>query len=123
MKVRSLLVFLAACVGTSAQAAEGPKRSDEAMVRAGHNIAVTTCVGCHTVSPKQTVSPVLGPGIPSFEEIANRPDVTAESLRATMKVARWHDDALASRLLPMSHISDKERAEVAAYIVSLRRSP
>ena len=37
-----------------------------------------------------------------------------------MKVARWHDPGMTQRLLPMSHLSDEQRAQVAAYILSLR---
>jgi mono/diheme cytochrome c family protein len=97
--------------------------SDDRAIRAGHTIAVTTCISCHVVSPNQSVKPVLGSGIPSFAEIASRPDSTIESLTAAMKVARWHDPGMAPTLLPMSHISDEGRAQVAAYILSLRAAP
>ncbi len=114
----SLAVVLAGIAASAAYAA--PERTDEATIRAGRNIAVTACISCHVVSPNQAVSPVLGHAIPSFEEIANRPDTTAESLREAMKVARWHTPELAATLLPMSRISDVERAQVVAFILSLR---
>ena len=94
-----------------------------AAIRAGHNIAVGNCVACHVVSPTQTIQPVLGPGIPSFQDIANRPGTSAESLQAAMKNARWHEPGMAATLLPMSRLSDRERAEVAAYILSMRNRP
>jgi mono/diheme cytochrome c family protein len=97
--------------------------ADESTIRAGHSIAVTTCISCHVVSSDQALKPVLGPGIPSFAEIANRPGTTIETLTAAMKVARWHDPGMAPTLLPMSHISDRGRAQVAAYIMSLRTKP
>jgi cytochrome c553 len=78
------------------------------------------CIACHVVSRDQTLQPVLGPAIPSFEEIANRPETTMNSLQAGMKTARWHDPNMTARLLPMSHLSDERRAHVAAYILSLR---
>jgi hypothetical protein len=59
-------------------------------------------------------------GHTTFEEIARRPNTTSESLQAAMKVARWHDPGMAATLLPMSRISDTGRAQVAAYILSLR---
>ena len=96
--------------------------SDEAAIRAGHNLAIGSCIACHEVAPGQAVKPVLGPGIPSFESLANRPGTTAESLQTAMKSARWHEPAMAATLLPMSRLSDKQRAEVAAYILSLRKS-
>ncbi|HEX3485933.1 MAG TPA: c-type cytochrome [Micropepsaceae bacterium] len=122
MRALSLVALIATLASAGASADERTNAADAAMVRAGHNIAVTSCVACHTVTPKQAVAPVLGPGIPSFEEIANRPDVTAQSLQSAMKTARWHDKAMAGTLLPMSRISDKEQGQVAAFIVSLRKS-
>jgi mono/diheme cytochrome c family protein len=115
-----LIVLLAVALGASPSRAEGGNEADASAIRAGRNIAMTTCVSCHVVSPDQAVKPVLGPGIPSFQEVANRPDTTVDSLRAAMKVARWHDPAMAATLLPMSRISDTERAQVARYILSLR---
>ena len=96
--------------------------SDEAAIRAGHNLAIGSCIACHEVAPGQAVKPVLGPGIPSFKSIANRPGATAETLQAAMKSARWHEPAMAATLLPMSRLSDTQRAQVAAYILSLRKS-
>lgn len=105
-------------LGVSHAAARSP--AEASAIRAGHTVAVTTCIACHVVSRDQSLQPVLGPGIPSFEEIANRENTTVESLQAAMKVARWHDPGMTARLLPMSRISDAERAQVAAYILSLR---
>ena len=107
-----LLLSGAALAATPAQ---------EADIRAGQNIAVTSCVACHVVSANQAVKPVLGAGIPSFQDIANRPGATAETLQAAMKNARWHEPAMAATLLPMSRLSDKERGQVAAYILSIRK--
>ena len=119
--LKKLLRSLAAAIwlfGTSHAVARSP--SEASSIRAGHTVAVTTCIACHVVSRDQSLQPVLGPGIPSFEEIANRERTTIESLQAAMKVARWHDPGMAATLLPMSRISDAERAQVAAYILSLR---
>jgi mono/diheme cytochrome c family protein len=117
--MKFLLAMAAICVTAFGQA-RAEMRPDETAIRAGKNIALTSCIACHVVFPNQAAKPVLGPGIPSFAEIAARPDVTADTLRASMKVARWHDPALAATLLPMSRISDAERGQVASYILSLR---
>ena len=101
-------------------AAEEP---DPAAIRAGHNLATSVCFACHVISPDQPMPPVMGPGIPSFEEIANRPGVTAEWLTQRMKTATWHDPTLPPTKLPMSKLSDKEQSQVAAYILSLRKAP
>ena len=118
---RVIAVAAAICISGAGAAAQ--TSSNDNAVRAGHTIAVTTCISCHVVSPNQSIKPVLGPGIPSFAEIANRPGTTIESLTAAMKVARWHDPGMTATLLPMSHISDQGRAQVAAYIISLRGVP
>lgn len=119
--MRRAITIAAVCLCGAAAVAQTP--SNDNAIRAGHTIAVTTCISCHVVSPNQTIKPVLGPGIPSFAEIANRPGTTIEGLTAAMKVARWHDPGMTATLLPMSHISDEGRAQVAAYIMSLRATP
>jgi len=49
------------------------------------------------------------------------PDSTVDSLREAMRAAKWRGHAIAVMVLPMSRISDGERTQVAAYIISLRR--
>lgn len=110
------MILLAASVVTA-----GAKEPDAAAIRAGHNLATSVCFACHVISPDQVMKPVMGPGIPSFQDIANRPEVTAEALVRSMKSAVWHDPALPAQKLPMSHLSDKERSQVAEYILSLRK--
>ena len=115
-------LLVAAVIGLTSTAlvAAAQTRSNDRVIRAGYNVAMTTCIACHVVSSDQTLKPVLGPGIPSFHEIANRSDTTVDSLREAMKVARWHDPGMTATLLPMSRISDVERMQVATYILSLR---
>ena len=120
MKKLPSILFCALICAAGASSAVAQSPADEAAIRAGRNLAVTSCVACHVVSPNQALKPVLGPGIPSFEEIANRPDSTVDSLTAAMKVARWHDPGMTPTLRQMSRISDRERAQVAQYILSLR---
>jgi mono/diheme cytochrome c family protein len=111
-----MAIVLAASLGVS-HASESPN------IRAGHEIAVTSCIACHVVSRGQTILPVLGAGIPSFEAIARRPETTADSLQTAMKIAGWHDYAMTKRPLPMNRLSDVQRGQVAAYIMSLRAQP
>jgi mono/diheme cytochrome c family protein len=90
------------------------------VIRAGHNIAVTTCIACHVVDSDQTVEPVFGAGIPSFRDIAKRRDVTVASLVDMMKSCGGTKELAGAHCWPMNRISDGERAQVAAYILSLR---
>ena len=97
-------------------------QDDPAAIRAGRNLATSKCCACHLVSPNKSLPPpVMGPGIPSFEEIASRPGITTEYLIQRMKTAVWHDAALPPTLLPMSNLSDREKEQVAIYILSLRK--
>jgi mono/diheme cytochrome c family protein len=116
MRLARFTIFVAVLWTAAAGAQEIP---NAAAIRAGHNLATSVCFACHVVSPN-TTAPVIGPGVPTFQEIADRPGITADVLAERMKSARWHDPALAPRLLPMSHLSDTERLQVAAYILSLR---
>jgi hypothetical protein len=47
------------------------------------HLALEACTGCHVVSNDQPFAPLLK-GSPDFREIANRPNVTADSLRRTI---------------------------------------
>jgi cytochrome c len=95
--------------------------AEEATIRGGRTVANTLCIACHVVSPDQTLTPLYGERLPSFEDIANRPNLTADSLRALMASASWHNYALPQTLSPMSRISEKDRTQVIAFILSLRR--
>jgi cytochrome c len=100
----------------------GYAQQDAATIRAGRSLATSKCFACHDVSPGRAPPPMPGPGvpIPSFKEIANRPDVTTQWLMDRMGTATWHIPALPQRRLPMSHLSDREKSEVATFILSLR---
>ena len=112
----ALIIAVGALVPAYAQ-------QDAATIRAGRNLATSKCFTCHDVSPGRAPPPIPGPGvpIPGFQEIANRPNVTAEWLMDRMGTATWHIPALPQRRLPMSHFSDREKSEVAAFILSLRK--
>ena len=71
--------FTALIALLSTAAAHAQEVSNAAAIRAGHNLATSVCFACHVVSPK-TTAPVIGPGVPTSQEIADRPDVTAELL-------------------------------------------
>jgi mono/diheme cytochrome c family protein len=79
-------------------------------------LALQACTGCHVVSVDQPFAPLLK-GAPDFQKIANRPNVTAESLRRTIAAL-----PLVPRKGRMAnpHLTDNELADVAAYIMTLR---
>jgi mono/diheme cytochrome c family protein len=111
----AILVLLLA-----ASSAEAEENADGS-IRAGRGIATMTCIACHTVSPDQTIKPIYAGLAPSFEDIANRPATSRESLLGFLASSHWNDPALAVKPAPMRLMSERQRTDVAAYILSLRR--
>jgi mono/diheme cytochrome c family protein len=105
----SLIVILA---GTP----NGKKPADRDNADAGRKLALDACTGCHIVSDDQRFPPLLT-GAPGFREIANRPKITAASLRRTIAALPQvpRNGRMANPLL-----TDDQLADVAAYIMTLR---
>lgn len=99
------MFILAACQTTGphsslAQGSDGPSAFIEA-----------ACGGCHSVEP-QYQSP--NPAAPTFEAIANRDGLTADTLGAWLKDAHNYPEFMDFDL-------EEEQAEdIAAYMVTLR---
>jgi mono/diheme cytochrome c family protein len=108
-----LLVSLAAigAGSTSAQTA-----ADRGNATAGREFAVGVCAGCHVVAADQPFAPLIS-GVPSFKEIANRPNVSAASLRRTISMLPQvpSHGRMANPL-----INEHELADVVAYVMTLR---
>jgi cytochrome c2 len=102
-------VLSAAASAASAQSA--PHRGDP---RAGHQLAVHACDTCHIVAANQEIRPLLPGYGPSFFDIANRPEVTAQSL----------EDFLANRhsypKMPYPELTAVQVSDLVSYILSLR---
>jgi mono/diheme cytochrome c family protein len=96
--------------------ADGKERA-RANADAGRKLSLDACTGCHIVSEDQRFPPLLT-GAPGFREIANRPNVTAESLRRTIAALPQvpRNGRMANPLL-----TDDQLADVAAYIITLRQ--
>ncbi len=89
-------------------------------IRAGHDIAVTTCIACHDVSTHQALTPIFGGQAPSFESIAKRKDTTEEGLRRFLSDKHWDDRTLA-KPATMYLLRESQKTQVIAYIMSLRQ--
>ena len=50
-------------------------------VREGHRVAILICSNCHVVAHDQSFEPILRPPAPSFESIAQRTNITTNSVR------------------------------------------
>ncbi|HEY4264436.1 MAG TPA: hypothetical protein VGM72_03900 [Micropepsaceae bacterium] len=116
-------VFIAPAMAQEAGTA-GQNPSQESAIRAGHEIALESCTGCHVASPQQEFRPVTGDAIPSFEDIANRPGVSVVSLREALDRTHRNKDApQRTSISTTTSISDVEASEVIAYILTQKRAP
>ena len=111
-----LFVSLIAIAADTANAVNAKKPGDRGDADAGRDLAVEACTGCHIVSVDQPFAPLIK-GSPDFREIANRPNVTAASLRRTIAAM-----PVVPRKGGMAnpHLTDDQVADVAAYIMTLR---
>jgi hypothetical protein len=77
----------------------------------GEELAARACLGCHGLSTPKSVS-IQGVYVPSFSEIANRPDQSRERLQALMTMPRH----------PMTSpaLGDRELGQLSEYILSFK---
>jgi mono/diheme cytochrome c family protein len=115
------LAFLIAFAGLLASPARAQTSAGGGDVQAGQRLAADVCSNCHMVSLAQAAQPKLRPPAPSFIAIANRPGVTAASLRAFLLTT--HKTMRTPPNMPSMLLSDDEAASAAAYILSLRTQP
>jgi mono/diheme cytochrome c family protein len=108
--------ILISLVASGGDAAERSRREYRGNADAGREFALRVCTGCHVVSPDQPFAPDLK-GKPDFHTIANRLGVTAESLRRKLAAL---PQVPAHGQMANPQISEVDRADVVAYIMSLR---
>lgn len=123
MKTRKLAALAAVALFTAwaAIAANAPKIA-AGDAEAGKRLALLACTGCHIVAPDQPFKPVYSgpPRPPDFKEIANKPDITAESLRRHLETLPAVPQ---NSRMPNPMLSTEELRDVAAFIISLRDKP
>lgn len=76
----------------------------------GLEYARAHCAQCHQVESHKNIVPQLE--APSFPELANTPDLTEHTLLVALQTAH--------KSIPDFTLKDEDRANVAAYIMSLR---
>lgn len=112
-----LSALLATWSGTSVKAED----SSDA-IAAGRQLALQVCSVCHVVAPNQEFAPGLEQQTPSFEAIANRPDMSVEFLRKFITTTHW-DEKTIPMTMPNPMLSDEQITQVSSYILSLRKHP
>jgi len=115
MRAASLL-FVALLLFCGAARAQEIDADD---VRQGRHLAILLCTSCHFVAPDQPYAPTLSPPAPSFAAIAQRQDVSADSLTKFLSTTNqgWNNP----RGMPNPNLAAFQTKAIVAYILSLRR--
>ena len=87
--------------------------------RKGLYLAAIACSTCHKVAVDQRAAPVLAPPAPSFDSIAQRPDLNADVLEHFITSTRRNVDHPAD--MPNPYLLEYQVQEIVAYILSLRK--
>jgi mono/diheme cytochrome c family protein len=88
-------------------------------VKRGRSLALVACTYCHVVEDNQEVKPVINMRLPTFQEIADYPDTTAQSLRVFLHTT--HTDKPTAVEMPNPALNDDQIEDVVAYILSRRK--
>ena len=87
--------------------------------RKGHDLATVVCSNCHQLAVDQRAAPILAPPAPSFDSIAQRPDINADVLEHFIITTRRSEDHPTS--MPNPYLLEYQVQEVVTYILSLRK--
>jgi len=100
--------------------AGGAQAQDAADPAQGQKVALNVCAACHVVAKRQSTPPILRPPAPSFTSIANRKDVSAEKIRNFVQTT--HATVGQPYNMPNPELTEDQDADVAAYVMSLRKA-
>ncbi len=84
----------------------------------GHDLAQKLCASCHLIEPGQS-NPPGHVGGPAFQTVANRPDITVETLRTHLKTT--HSNSMIPLAMPNPQLTEDELNKTVVYILSLRQ--
>ncbi len=115
LAMAAVLCALAGVLFTPVRAQE-PAQADD--VRAGRALSLKLCTACHLVLPNQEMMPLLRPPAPAFRAIANRPGVTADSLRRFL--SETHSSIRSTKDMPNPELTEDQTRQAVAFLMSLR---
>ena len=115
MRIASISVFIFLMAGCLAW---GQAVSTTDDVPKGRHLAIMLCTTCHVVAPDQPYKPTLDPPAPSFELIAQRRDINADSLRHFLTTT--HDGLGNQKGMPDPGLAAFQVKAIVAYLLSLR---
>ncbi len=90
-----------------------------AQIKRGQTIALAQCSACHVVAPSQEYPPLLRDPAPSFQSIANRPNVSEKSLQHFVLTTHW-DLKTVPITMPNPILSRADARAVIQYLLGLR---
>jgi mono/diheme cytochrome c family protein len=114
-----LLGLIAACATACLAWGQDGGSTDD--IQQGRRLAIRVCANCHLVAPDQPFKPILQPPAPSFESIAQRPNVSAASISAFLTTT--HRGLDNPKGMPTPELLDYQIKRVTAYLLSLRKRP
>lgn len=114
----AISALVAISLGAPARAADA---RDEGSVAAGRELALQACSDCHVVAPGQKSTPLLTRPTPNFEEIAERPQTSAPTLRRFINNTHW-DKQTHPIKMPNPWLTKVQTDDIIAYILSLHGS-
>jgi mono/diheme cytochrome c family protein len=82
----------------------------------GHRLALSKCDVCHVVASDQQNQPLLSHYAPSFDDVANRPMTTAQSLEAFLAHPHSYEN------MPYPDLTPAQVTDIVSYILTLSRS-
>jgi mono/diheme cytochrome c family protein len=112
---RSLIAGFVTLVGAmAAEASAQQQPASRGRVQEGHRLALSKCDACHVVASDQQYPPLLSHYAPSFQDVANRPNTTAQSLEAFLAHSHTFEN------MPYPDLTPAQVADLVSYIFSLR---
>ena len=113
---QALTSFVVLCAATLPAFGQAVISDD---VRTGHHLASMLCDECHIAARDQAYPPTRDPPASSFESIARRKDVTADSLEHFLKTT--HEGLDNPKGMENPGLADFQVKAIVAYILSLRK--
>jgi mono/diheme cytochrome c family protein len=114
MRTRYWTIFSALLVAAMAPAMSAQQPTQRSAAQEGRRLALSKCDVCHVVASDQQYRPLLSHYAPSFNEVANRPDNSAQSLQAFLAHPHTYEN------MPSPDLTPAQVADLVAYILSLR---
>jgi mono/diheme cytochrome c family protein len=115
IRLLSPIIFvMLSAIAATATAEQRPDHRSSA--QEGKHLALGKCDVCHVVASDQLYQPLLSHYAPSFYDVANRPNTTAQSLQAFLAHPHSYEN------MPYPDLTPAQVTDIISYILTLRGS-